>query len=98
MQLPQIQTDDREFQLMQNKWASILNPIIAKPLSSSNILKGVILSTGVNVVNHLLARKMQGWIVSDINAPATIYRSQPFNSQTLTLTSTADCIVDLIVM
>lgn len=97
MQLPKILSDDQTMQLMQTKWASILNPLLAQPLSSSNILPAVALITGDNVINHLLARKMQGFIISDINAAATIYRSAPFNDQTLTLNSSANCSIALVV-
>lgn len=97
MQLPTWQSDDKDFQLMQSKWASILNPLLSKPLSSSNILKDVQLINGTTVVNHLLGRNMQGFIVSDIDAAATIYRSAPFNSLTLSLTSNAACTVNLVV-
>lgn len=95
--LPKIKDDNQAFQLMQDKWASQLNPLLAKPLSSASILKGVILSNGVTVVNHLLGRTMQGWYISDIDASASIYRSQPFNDLTLTLTSNAACTVNLVV-
>lgn len=97
MQLPQIISDNQSLQLMQTKWASILNPLIAQPLSSSNILTGITLITGDNVINHKLSRKMQGWIISDINGAATIYRNAALNDQTLTLNSSAGCIVSLIV-
>lgn len=97
MNLPKIRDDNQSFQLMQDKWASILNPLLAKPLSDANMLKHVDLINGVTVVNHLLGRLMQGWIISDSNAAATIYRSQPFNDSTLTLTSNAACTINLLV-
>lgn len=97
MQLPTWQSDDKDFQLMQNKWASILNPLLGKPMSSANILKGVQLINGTTVVNHLLGRNMQGWMISDIDAGATIYRSASFNNLTLSLTSNAACTVNLVV-
>lgn len=82
---------------MQDKWAAELNPLLAKPLSNASILKGINLVNGVTVVNHLLGRTMQGWFISDIDASANIYRSQPFNNLTLTLTSNAACTVTLVV-
>lgn len=97
MNLPTWQSDDRDFQLMQSKWASILNPLLARPLSSNNILKNIELIAGVNVINHLLGRNMQGYIICDQNAAASIYRSQPFNDLTLTLTSDASCQINLVV-
>ncbi len=70
-------------------WASRLNPIISNPLSSATILQNVVLISGVTIINHKLNRLMQGWFLVDVNGAATIYRSQPFNSSTLTLTSDA---------
>lgn len=97
MQLPKILNQDSVMQLMQTKWKSILDPLIAQPLNSSNILLNVALSTGDNVVNHLLDRKMQGWFLTDINAASTVYRNAPLNNQTLTLNSSADCVVNILV-
>jgi hypothetical protein len=76
-------------------WASTLNPIIANPLNGTTILKSIELTNGVTVVNHLLGRLMQGWFIVDINAAATIYRSQPMNNLTLTLTSSAAVTVNI---
>lgn len=97
MALPQIKGGDQTMQLMQTKWASELNPLLAKPLNKSLILKDVVLINGVNTINHLLGRKPQGWIITDVDAVASIFRSQPFNDLTLTLTTNADCIVTLMV-
>lgn len=85
------------FMLMQTVWARAIDPILAKPLSQANILEGVQLQSGVNVVNHLLGRKMQGWLISDINGIATIFRSEPLNDLTLTLTVSAPVVANLIV-
>lgn len=76
-------------------WASTLNPIIASPLSSSSLLLKVPLNSGITVINHQLGRKMLGWWIVDINGAATIYRSQPLNDKTLTLTSNAAVTVNL---
>lgn len=83
--------------LLQTNWASILNPIIANPMSDGVFLKGVELINGVTVVNHLLQRKQQGWIIIDTNAAASIYRSASFNALTLSLTSNAAVTVNLYV-
>lgn len=97
MALPLIKGGDQTMQLLQTKWASELNPLLAKPLSNNSLLLGVKLINGVTVVDHLLGRQMQGWIISDIDSAATIFRSQPFNSKTLTLTSNAACTINLVV-
>lgn len=93
MTLPQKLTLDQ----MQNRWASLIEPTLSNPLVQGNILKGISLINGVTVINHLLSRMQQGWMIVDINAAATIYRSQPLNDKTLTLTSNASCVVNLYV-
>jgi hypothetical protein len=97
MSLPIFQSATRELQMLQTQWASQLNPVLANPLTDPLIIKNVSLASGANVINHKLQRMQQGWILSDITASATIYRSQPFNDLTLTLTSSAPCTVSLVV-
>jgi len=81
--------------LMQTKWASQLNPVLANPLNGISILKDVSLINGVTKINHLLGRQMQGWMILDIDEPATIYRSAPLNPLTLTLTSNVAVVVNI---
>lgn len=80
---------------MQTKWASELNPVLAIPFLNGIQLSQISLINGSTVINHRLQRMMQGWFITDINAAATIYRSQPFNPTTLTLTSSAAVIINL---
>lgn len=93
MQLPR-GLDDKE---MQVRWASILNPIIANPTTNPRRLTRIALINGSTVINHGLQQMQQGWFITDINGVATIYRSQPFNDKTLTLTSSAAVTVDIAV-
>lgn len=97
MALPQFQSDDLPFQLMQSKWASQLNPLLALPMSSPSILKGIQISTGSNIINHKLGRTPQGWVIIDANAQISLYRSAEFNDLTLTLTSSANATIALMV-
>lgn len=80
-----------------NKWSSVLNPIIGNPLTNPRIIKSISLINGATVINHGLQQMQQGWYIVDLNAAATIYKSQPFNSNTLTLTSNLACVIDLVV-
>lgn len=82
---------------MLNKWSSTINPVLANPLTNPRILAQVSLINGVTVINHGLQQMQQGWFITDINAAASVYRSQPFNSTTLTLTSNAACVINLVV-
>lgn len=86
MALPQGLTLDAT----QNQWASQLNPILANPLNSIQVLKNVALKSGTNVINHKLGRQLQGWVLTDIQGVATIYRSAPMNDKTLTLVASAN--------
>lgn len=89
--------DDKNFQLMQTSWAQKLNPVINSPLNNGIFLPGIILINGTTVINHLLGRVQQGWMITDINGVASIYRSAPFNNQTLSLHSSAAVTVNLYV-
>jgi hypothetical protein len=81
--------------MMQTKWATELNPVISNTLVNGLLLSNITITTGANVINHLLGRKQIGWFITDINASAQIYRSQDLNNLTLTLTSDADCVASL---
>lgn len=96
MALPIFFNTDKDFQLMQQKWASQLNPLLASSTSNPTILPGVVLKSGANVINTTQGSKTQGWFIADIDAPATIYRSAPLNNLTLTLTSSAAATVTLV--
>lgn len=80
---------------MLTKWSAELNPVLANPTNNVSVLEGVVLKNGATVINHKLGRTMQGWFIVDQTAAASIYRSQPFNSLTLTLTSNAAVTVNL---
>lgn len=85
---------------MQNTWAQQLNPIIANPIISGNILQNVVLAVGSNVINHKLGKKLQGWYIVRKRGSADIYDTQDSNQMpqlTLTLTSDAVVTVDLAV-
>ncbi len=79
----------------QTRWASIINPVIALPPSQGTLLQNISLASGSNVINHMLGKIQQGWIVTDLNSNVTLYRSAPFNDKTLTLTSSGAAIISL---
>lgn len=81
--------------MMQVRWATELNPLLNNELINGQLLQNVSLISGVTTINHLLGRKQQGYIITDVDAAATIFRSQPLNNLTLTLTSDAACTVSL---
>lgn len=100
MALPKFFTTDKVLTLIQTTWASMLDFLLANPLVNGRLVYGATeyqLTNGVNVINHGLARKPLGWFLTDQNAAVTVYRSQPFNASTLTLTASANALVNLYV-
>jgi hypothetical protein len=85
---------------MQTNWKSQLDPLLVAPLNQGQVLKSVTLKMGTNVINHLLARPLQGWFPTRVRANATLYDTQdanPYPSLTLMLVASADVVVDLYV-
>ena len=83
---------------MQTTWAQQLNPVIYNELLQGQLLTNISLINGNNVVNHKLGRKLIGWFIVGINAPATIYDTQSTNQSpqlTLDLVSSADCLCNM---
>lgn len=95
VQLPWFLSKDTAIMQLQTVWRSILNPFIAQAYLNGLLLKQVSLVSGANVVNHKLNRMQQGWVIADQNAVASIYRSQAFNDETLTLVSSATVTINL---
>lgn len=100
MSLPKLQPGDNSFVQLQDRWASILDPVVDNPANKSTLLPDIKLVTGNNTVNHLLSRKLQGWSIVRIDAASSIYDSQTSNStqdKTLILVASAPCTVSLLV-
>jgi hypothetical protein len=98
LRLPFFQSTDQAFELLQKKWASILNPLIENPGNQANILSGIKLVSGTNTINHLLGRKLQGYRIILKSASASIYDKQLTNQTpdiTLQLVSDAAVTVSL---
>jgi hypothetical protein len=77
------------------RWKALLDTLLKNPLNAVIILPNQPLGIGNTVIDHKLGRNQQGWFLTDINGAATIYRSAPFNSSTLTLNSTAAVTVNI---
>ena len=91
MQLPtKLQPD-----MQTTKWKSLLDPFLKNQLNNVTILKDIELVIGNNFISHKLNRKPQGWLILDINAASTIYRSEPFTESTLVLNSSAVATISL---
>lgn len=83
---------------MQTTWATKIDPVLSNPTVNNLVLKNLSLLTGINVINHRLARNLQGWKPTRVRAAATFYDLQDSNQTpqlTLVLVSSADVIIDL---
>lgn len=82
--------------LANTKWASILNPIIALAILNGNQINDINLTSHIpQSINHLLGRMQQGWLITDINSNAVIWRTQPFNQYSIVLEASADTTISL---
>lgn len=98
--LPIYKTNNKDIQTLQTNWSQQLNPVISQPFNQGLILKRVNLLMGINQVNHLLGRKLQGWSIVRQRDPARFYDLQDDNQTpqlTLSLVSSADASVDILV-
>lgn len=92
-----IQTTDREKNQIQENIKQAMQPIVTNPMSGGAFLKPQHLIAGTTTIPHGLGRMQQGWIVSDVDAAAKIYRAEAFNSDNLVLVSDAAVTVVLYV-
>lgn len=100
MSLPYFQSDSKNMSMLQTTWATLLNPVINNVWVQGTLLTNVQLTTGANVVNHKLGKKLQGWVVARKRGMADIYDTQDTNSMpalTLDLVSDSNVSVDLYV-
>jgi hypothetical protein len=96
--LPIYTSDSKVLTLLQNAWAAILNPWLRNPHSQSISLNSLQLAIGQNRINHLLGRKLQGWVIIRQRGPASLYDTQDSNPNpelTLSLVASAAVSVDL---
>jgi hypothetical protein len=96
MALNLFKSPDQTLMLLQKQWTSQLNPLLAVILTQGSLLTGIkILRDVPNTFNTYLGRQMTGWFIVDQDSYASIYRTEPLNSQTLTLTSDENVTVSL---
>lgn len=93
-----IQTDDGDVNQLQINVKKALNPVFNNPILSGNTMTFQ-LAVGDNFINHGLNRALQGWTITDVNQPTTVYRNQGSSDPTriLVLNSTAIASVSLYV-
>jgi hypothetical protein len=82
--------------LANPKWAAALNAVLAVPLVSGQAISNIILpATTPTVVYHSLDQIPNGWFLIDNTANAVIWRTQPFNSKSITLEASAKTTISI---
>ena len=101
MSLPILQSESSELTMVQTRWASQINPILANLLMQGQLLRNVALTAGANQINHKLGRKLVGWFLTrQRGASIAIYDNQDSNQMpqlTLSLQSGGTADVDIYV-
>src|ERR1700743_3272274 len=73
--LKQINTGDKNSQLIQSNISTALTPSQNSPFVGGVLLTGITLQTGSNPVQHTLGRTPKLWVICDISADQSIYRT-----------------------
>ncbi len=91
-------TGDQDVELFQANVKDFVKALEDNPLLDGVLIEDVefVGAALTVVVNHKLARKPRGWIITDFQALAgTGVVRDDWNAQTLTLTASAACDLDL---
>lgn len=91
-------TNSPDLNKTQDNLVRTLNPVFNTPILAGNLLQVVTLVIGPNNIDHLLGRKLTGWMITRQRALANIYDIQDSNkmpASTLILVSDANVTVDI---
>lgn len=71
---------------VQDNVANVFMFLATFPILDGYLVTNIPLVSGTNVINHTLGRQPVGWIVTDRNGAATVYRTA-WDARTITLNS-----------
>jgi hypothetical protein len=89
LNIPLLKSDIPALDMYQTRIKSILDPVLSKEIIQGQLLSGLTVVSGINVINHKLGRNPIGWFIVDATASVTAYRSGNINSTNITLTFSA---------
>ena len=77
-------------------WAQQLNPVIANPIVQGVAITSVTLDANTpKTFSTTLNRMQQGWFLTDIMSAAKVWRTEAFNTTTITLEADADTTISI---
>jgi len=68
-----VQTDDKNVNQLQQNVKQVIDPLLKNAVLYGNKVNQNLV-IGSNTINHGLGRTLQGWIITEINGSASIYR------------------------
>ncbi len=94
-----VQTTDKDLNLVQDSIKEFLDALLKNPLLGANVVRGIQLATGDNLVAHGLGRNWVSAFLSLPSAGATLSltATQTDRSQWVNVTASAPCAADLLV-
>lgn len=94
-----IVTDSTDINRLQDSIREVIDSVFMDPALGGNLIQGVNLSVGANVLSHGLGRKYKTWFIGNASVPARFSTgSSPDASLYVTLVSDAACIADVLVL
>lgn len=94
-----IKSSDQELTLLQNAIKSSLDSLTSNPLLSGNMLRGVTLASGSNIVGHGLGRNYVSFLWGNPSAPVRLsYGKSPDRSKFVNVVADAAVTLDLLVL
>jgi hypothetical protein len=91
-----IQTADRELNRIQEQIIAAVNPLVKSTVLNYVELKEVALTSGTVNVEHTLGRQPLGWIITDNQADARVWRTS-WSDRFLSLTASGNTTISLLV-
>lgn len=83
-------------ELMQTRWATLLNPLLVNPIFNGLAINEIILDAGVpKAIQTNLGQVQVGWFITDQLSNSNIWRTEPLNDKTLTLQADNDTTISL---
>ena len=89
-------TTDRELNRVQDQILAALNPVVRSTLLNYNEVKNIAITTAGLAIEHGLGRQPLGWVVTDIDANATVWKTA-WDERFLTLDASGTANISILV-
>jgi len=87
-------TDDTQLTMLQQSLNDQFGKLQHIPFLNGNLIAGVSLLSGDNIINHKLGKLASGYFITSLNANTPIWQSG-LTTTTITLSCTANCTISV---